>query len=97
VGLYLHFPVCVHVVIRTYLNIAINYTAKWDDWHVILSERDVILSAVLLIKTENKLLSVLVNNTSDKMTSRCDKTDVAQTNTRWNKITPFDLTLQNLN
>jgi hypothetical protein len=44
----------------------------------VLSQRDVIVAAVLLIKTENKLWSVLVNNTADKMASHCDKSDVAQ-------------------
>lgn len=42
------------------------------------SQPDVTVAAVLLIKTENKLLFVLVNNTADKMTSQCDKSEVAQ-------------------
>jgi hypothetical protein len=62
----------------------------------LLSSRDIILSAVLLItaqtsfKTLLKLVCVLVNSMADKMRSRFDKSDSAQTHPCRHKVTPVD-------
>jgi hypothetical protein len=59
------------------------FTQSW-------SHTNYVHSKLTRIENRLKLDYVLVNCTTDKMTSHCDKSDVARTHPCWHKVTPFD-------